>query len=42
LKVAEKGLKLRVAARKQVTDPVTSANGWIYSRFPKRAEPPAQ
>jgi hypothetical protein len=46
VKVAEKGLKLRVAARNkdwvQVTDPVTSANGWIYSRFLKPTEPPAQ
>jgi Bacterial SH3 domain len=46
LKVAEKGLKLRVAARDrnwvQVTDPATSANGWIYSRFLKPTEPPPQ
>jgi hypothetical protein len=45
VKVAEKGLKLRVAARDknwvQVRDPVTSANGWIYSRFLKPTEPPA-
>jgi Bacterial SH3 domain len=45
VKVAEKGLKLRVAARDknwvQVTDPATSANGWIYSRFLKPTEPPA-
>jgi SH3-like domain-containing protein len=41
----EKGLKLRVAARDknwvQVSDPATSANGWIYSRFLKPTEPPA-
>jgi hypothetical protein len=46
VKVVEKGLKLRVAARDknwvQVTDPATSANGWIYSRFLKPTEPPAQ
>ncbi len=45
VKVMEKGLKLRVAARDrnwvQVTDPATSANGWIYSRFLKPTEPPA-
>jgi hypothetical protein len=45
VKVVEKGLKLRVAARDknwvQVRDPVTSANGWIYSRFLKPTEPPA-
>ena len=46
VKVAEKGLKLRVTARDknwvQVSDPATSANGWIYSRFLKPTEPPAQ
>jgi hypothetical protein len=45
VKVAERGLKLRVAARDknwvQVSDPATSANGWIYSRFLKPTEPPA-
>jgi hypothetical protein len=45
VKVVEKGLKLRVAARDknwvQVSDPATSANGWIYSRFLKPTEPPA-
>jgi hypothetical protein len=45
VKVVEKGLKLRVDARDnswvQVTDPATSANGWIYSRFLKPTEPPA-
>jgi uncharacterized protein YgiM (DUF1202 family) len=45
VKVVEKGLKLRVAARDknwvQVTDPATSASGWIYSRFLKPTEPPA-
>jgi len=44
VKVAEKGLKLRVAARDknwvQVSDPATSTNGWIYSRFLKPTEPP--
>jgi len=46
VKVAEKGLKLRVTARDknwvQVSEPATSANGWIYSRFLKPTEPPAQ
>jgi uncharacterized protein YraI len=46
VKVAEKGLKLRVTARDknwvQVSDPATSAKGWIYSRFLKPTEPPAQ
>ena len=46
VKVAEMGIKLRVTARDknwvQVRDPVTSANGWIYSRFLKRTQPPAQ
>ena len=46
VKVAEKGLKLRVTARDknwvQVSDPATSTNGWIYSRFLKPTEPPAQ
>jgi SH3-like domain-containing protein len=46
VKVVEKGLKLRVAARDenwvQVSDPFTSANGWIYSRFLKPTTPPAQ
>jgi uncharacterized protein YgiM (DUF1202 family) len=46
VKVVEKGLKLRVAARDkkwvQVSDPATSASGWIYSRFLKPTEPPAQ
>jgi hypothetical protein len=45
VKVVEKGLKLRVAARDknwvQVSDPATSASGWIYARFLKPAEPPA-
>jgi hypothetical protein len=45
VKVVEKGLKLRVAARDknwvQVSDPATSASGWIYSRFLKPTEPPA-
>ena len=46
VKVVEKGLKLRVGAREknwvQVSDPATSANGWIYSRFLKPTTPPAQ
>jgi hypothetical protein len=46
VKVAEKGLKFRVTARDknwvQVSDPATSAGGWIYSRFLKPTEPPAQ
>ena len=46
VKVAEKGLKLRVTARDknwvQVSEPATSANGWIYSRFLKPTEPPTQ
>jgi hypothetical protein len=46
VKVVEKGLKFRVAGRDknwvQVSDPDTSANGWIYSRFLKPATPPAQ
>ena len=46
VKVAEKGIKLRVTARDkdwvQVSDPATSANGWIYSSFLKLTEPPAQ
>ena len=46
VKVVEKGLKFRVAARDknwvQVRDPDTSANGWIYSRFLKPTTPPAQ
>ena len=46
VKVVEKGLKLRVGARDknwvQVSDPATSANGWIYSRFLKPTPPPAQ
>jgi uncharacterized protein YgiM (DUF1202 family) len=37
VKVAEKGMKLRVVAREknwvQVTDPKTSTTGWIYNRF---------
>lgn len=46
VKVVEKGLKFRVAARDknwvQVSDPATSANGWIYSRFLKPTAPPVQ
>lgn len=46
VKVMEKGVKLRVTARDKnwvrVGDPATSTNGWIYSRFLKPTEPPAQ
>jgi hypothetical protein len=46
VKVVEKGLKLRVTARDgnwvQVSNPATSTNGWIYSRFLKPTEPPAE
>jgi hypothetical protein len=46
VKVVESGLKLRVGARDknwvEVTDPATSAHGWIYSRFLKPTDPPAQ
>ena len=45
-KVVEKGLKMRVTGRDknwvQVSDPATSSNGWIYSRFLKPTEPPEQ
>ncbi len=45
VRVWDRGVKLRVAAREKnwvrVTDPETSASGWIYSRFLKPAEPPA-
>ena len=45
VKVMEKGHKLRVAARDkkwvQVTDPATSATGWIHARFLKPSDPPA-
>ena len=46
VKVADKGLKLRVTARDkrwiQVTDPATSTTGWIYDRFLQPADAPAQ
>ena len=46
VKITKKGLKLRVTARDkkwvQVNDPATSTKGWIYSRFLKPTEPPAQ
>jgi hypothetical protein len=46
VKVADKGLKVRVTARDknwvQVTDPKTSTTGWIYNRFLTPAEPAAQ
>jgi hypothetical protein len=44
IKVAEKGMKLRVAARKgnwvQVTDPATSETGWVYSRYVEETPSP--
>jgi hypothetical protein len=44
LRVAEKGLKLRVTGRKgnwvQVTDPTTAEVGWIYARFVETAQAP--
>ncbi len=46
VRVVPKGLKLRVAGRDknwvQVSDPGTSQSGWIYNRFLKPTEPPAQ
>jgi uncharacterized protein YgiM (DUF1202 family) len=46
VKVADKGLKLRVTARDknwiQVNDPASSTTGWIYNRFLKPIDPPAQ
>lgn len=46
VKVAEGGLKLRVTARDknwiQVHDPKSSTTGWIYNRFLKPTDPPAQ
>jgi len=46
VKVAEGGVKMRVTARDknwvQVTDPATSATGWIYNAFLKPTEAPAQ
>jgi hypothetical protein len=46
VKVAQKGLKVRVTGRDkkwvQVSDPATSTSGWIYQRFLKPTEPPAQ
>jgi hypothetical protein len=45
VKVAQGGLKVRVTARDknwvQVTDPKSSTTGWIYNRFLKPADPPA-
>jgi hypothetical protein len=45
IRVAKKGVKLRVLARKkgwvQVSDPTTLVKGWVYRRFVKAAEPPA-
>jgi hypothetical protein len=46
VKVADKGLKLRVTARDknwvQVNDSKSAATGWIYNRFLQPTEPPAQ
>jgi hypothetical protein len=46
VKVAEKGIKMRVTARDknwiQVNDPASSAIGWIYNRFLKPTDPPAR
>jgi hypothetical protein len=46
IKVMERGIKLRVAARDkkwvQVTEPATSTSGWIYERFLAPTEAPAQ
>jgi hypothetical protein len=46
LRVAQKGTKLRVTARKgswvQVTDPATQETGWVYSRFVETAQTPAR
>jgi len=45
VKVAQGGLKVRVTGRDnrwvQVTDPKSATTGWIYDRFLKPAEPPA-
>jgi hypothetical protein len=44
VKVADKGVKLRVTARDKnwvkVSDPASSATGWIYNRFLIPAKPP--
>ena len=46
LRIAQKGEKLRVDDRKgnwvQVTDPATNETGWVYTRFIKTAQTPAQ
>jgi hypothetical protein len=46
VKVADKGVKLRVKARDknwvQVNDPASAATGWIYNRFLQPTEPPPQ
>jgi hypothetical protein len=46
VKVADGGLKVRVVARDnrwiQVTDPESATTGWIYDRFLKPADAPAQ
>jgi hypothetical protein len=45
IKVANKGTKLRVLARKrgwvQVSDPSSSMKGWVYRKYVKPSEPPA-
>jgi hypothetical protein len=46
VKVAAGGLRVRVTGRDkrwvQVTDPASATTGWIYDRFLKSAEPPAE
>jgi Bacterial SH3 domain len=46
LRIAQKGEKLRVMGREskwvEVTDPATSATGWVYSRFTEPAQSPPQ
>ena len=46
LRVAEKGTKLRVTARKgnwvEVIDPATSDVGWVYARYIETAQAPAR
>ena len=44
IKIAEKGVKFRVAGRKgnwvQVSDPATSETGWVYSRYVEETPSP--
>jgi hypothetical protein len=46
IRVANKGAKLRVLARKrgwvEISNPTTSLRGWVYGRFVKVADPPDQ